>query len=130
MKFLVAYDKNTSTANVLDAALKRGMQEEDSYVYLVRTCRQDTKADDISQLEKRMNDIFDDVFGQNGIKGEVHILIRGLTPGEDVVQYAGEKGVDEIIIGIKKKSKIGKLMFGSTAQFVLLEAECPVLSVK
>ena len=130
MKFLVAYDKNTSTANVLDEALKRARQEKDAHVYLVRTCKQETNSDKISQLEQRMNAVFDEVFAQNGVKGEVHILIRGLTAGEDVVQYAREKNVDEIIIGIKKKSKIGKLMFGSTAQFILLEADCPVLSVK
>lgn len=129
MKLLVAYDKNTSMSNVLDKALQRAKQSN-AYVYLVRTCDSDIKEREIAELEHRLNELRQEVFKKEGIESEAHILIRGLAPGEDIVQYAGEKGVDEIIIGIKKKSKVGKLMFGSTAQYVILEAHCPVLSVK
>ncbi len=38
--------------------------------------------------------------------------------------------MDEIIIGIEKKSKVGKLFFGSNAQYIILESPCPVVSVK
>jgi len=69
-------------------------------------------------------------FDENGITCKTHLLIRGLEPGEDLVNFAIEKGVDEIIIGVKSRSKVGKLLFGSTAQAVILQAECPVLSVK
>jgi nucleotide-binding universal stress UspA family protein len=53
-----------------------------------------------------------------------------LEPGEDLVQYAKEHAIDEIMIGVRRRSKVGKLVFGSTAQYVILEAHCPVLSVK
>jgi nucleotide-binding universal stress UspA family protein len=53
-----------------------------------------------------------------------------MTPGEDLVDYAGENGIDEIIIGIKRRSKVGKLLFGSNAQYVILKAPCPVVTVK
>ena len=38
--------------------------------------------------------------------------------------------VEEIIIGVRRRSKVGKLLFGSTAQYVILNAPCPVVSVK
>ncbi len=46
--------------------------------------------------------------------------------------YDGSKAneIDLIFIGVKKRSKVGKLVFGSTAQYVILEAPCPVVSVK
>ena len=65
-----------------------------------------------------------------GISCETHILVRGLTPGEDIVEFANDHKVDEIIIGIEKKSKVGKLLFGSNAQYIILESSCPVVSVK
>ena len=58
------------------------------------------------------------------------VMVRGLTPGEDIVEFANDHKVDEIIIGIEKKSKVGKLLFGSNAQYIILESNCPVVSVK
>ena len=52
------------------------------------------------------------------------------SPGEDLVQFVRDNGIDEVIIGIRRTSKVGKLIFGSTAQFVILNAPCPVVSVK
>jgi len=58
------------------------------------------------------------------------LSVRGLEAGEDLVQLAKENDVDEIIIGVRRRSKVGKLLFGSTAQYVILTAHCPVVSVK
>ena len=58
------------------------------------------------------------------------LSVRGLEAGEDLVQLANEHKVDEIIIGVRRRSKVGKLIFGSTAQYVVLNASCPVVSVK
>jgi nucleotide-binding universal stress UspA family protein len=64
------------------------------------------------------------------IKNETHLLIRGVTAGEDIVAFAAEKNCSEIIIGVKSRSKVGKMLFGSTAQFAILKAGCPVVTVK
>ena len=58
------------------------------------------------------------------------LSVRGLEAGEDLVQLADENKVDEIIIGVRRRSKVGKFFFGSTAQYVILNAPCPVVSVK
>jgi len=70
------------------------------------------------------------ILKRDEIPCETHLSVRGLEPGEDLVQYAKEHAVDEIIIGVRRRSKVGKLVFGSTAQYVILEARCPVLTVK
>ena len=38
--------------------------------------------------------------------------------------------IDEIIIGVRKRTKVGKLLLGSTAQYVVLHAPCPVITIK
>ena len=58
------------------------------------------------------------------------LSVRGLEAGEDLVQLAEENKVDEVIIGVRRRSKVGKLLFGSTAQYVILNAHCPVVAVK
>jgi nucleotide-binding universal stress UspA family protein len=58
------------------------------------------------------------------------LSVRGLEAGEDLVLLAEENKVEEIIIGVRRRSKVGKLLFGSTAQYVILNAPCPVVSVK
>jgi nucleotide-binding universal stress UspA family protein len=61
---------------------------------------------------------------------ETHLSVRGLEAGEDIVQFAEENKIDLIVIAIRRRSKVGKIVFGSTAQYVILKASCPVLSVK
>ena len=65
-----------------------------------------------------------------GVKCETHLLIRGRTPGEDIVEFAREISADEVIIAVKSRSKVGKLILGSTAQYVILKAGCPVISIR
>lgn len=65
-----------------------------------------------------------------GIRNEAHLLVRGKTAGEDIVSFANDNNCGEVIIGVKSRSKVGKILFGSTAQYVILKAVCPVVSVK
>jgi nucleotide-binding universal stress UspA family protein len=70
------------------------------------------------------------LFKSNGIACESVLSVRGMEAGEDVVLMAEERKVDEIIIGIQRKSKVGKLLFGSTAQYIIMRAPCPVVTVQ
>jgi nucleotide-binding universal stress UspA family protein len=65
-----------------------------------------------------------------GVDCITSLLETNNAAGEDLVEYACRHQIDEIIIGIRRRSKLGKLLFGSTAQYVILEAPCPVLTVR
>jgi nucleotide-binding universal stress UspA family protein len=65
-----------------------------------------------------------------GVQHEVRQLVRGMDAAEDLVSVAGEVGADFIVIGLRRRSPLGKLILGSSAQRVLLDAPCPVLAVK
>lgn len=128
MKILVSYDNEVRTSTVMDLALKRAKQLG-AYIFLVKTCDTDAPQEEIVEVEKKLN-YHKDAFDQQGVKCEAHVLIRGIAAGEDIVRFAKEKEVDEIIYGMRKESKVGKLVFGSNAQFIILESHCPVLTVK
>lgn len=59
------------------------------------------------------------------VRGEVHD-----DPGSGVVAAAEQVGADLIIVGGRKRSPTGKAVFGSTAQQVMLNADCPVTYVR
>lgn len=65
-----------------------------------------------------------------GVEHEVRQLVRGIDPAEDLVGVAEEVGADFIVIGLRRRSPVGKLILGSNAQRILLDAPCPVLAVK
>jgi nucleotide-binding universal stress UspA family protein len=65
-----------------------------------------------------------------GIENEVRQLVRGLDPAEDLIAVAKETSADFIVIGLRRRTPVGKLILGSNAQRILLEAPCPVLAVK
>lgn len=65
-----------------------------------------------------------------GIVHEVRQLARDLEPLEDLIAVAEEVSAEFIVIGLRRRSPVGKLILGSNAQRVLLDAPCPVLAVK
>ena len=67
---------------------------------------------------------------EKGLECESHQVVKGRSPGEDIVWFAKEYNIDLVFMGIEKKSKTQKILLGSTAQYVILKAPCPVLTVK
>jgi nucleotide-binding universal stress UspA family protein len=65
-----------------------------------------------------------------GVEHEVRQLVRGMDPADDLVNVANEVDAEFIVIGLRRRSPVGKLILGSNAQRVLLDAPCPVLAVK
>ena len=80
------------------------------------------------QSFKRVQAFFD----QSGTPCKTLLAYRDFdeNKGLHLLYLAQEHKVDEIIVGIRSRSKVGKLLLGSIAQLLLLQAECPVLGVK
>jgi nucleotide-binding universal stress UspA family protein len=54
----------------------------------------------------------------------------GLEPADDILDAVRATGAELVVIGTRRRTPVGKLLMGSTAQRVLLESDCPVLAVK
>jgi nucleotide-binding universal stress UspA family protein len=63
-----------------------------------------------------------------GVEHEV-VVPEGDLP-EAIVQTAARVGAELIVIGLRRRSPVGKLILGAGAQRILLESPCPVLAVK
>ncbi|NPC95304.1 universal stress protein [Nocardioides sp. zg-DK7169] len=65
-----------------------------------------------------------------GIEHEIRQLVRGFEPADDLISIAEASSAELIVIGLRRRSPVGKLILGSNAQRVLLDAHCPVMAVK
>jgi nucleotide-binding universal stress UspA family protein len=77
---------------------------------------------DLTALEAKLK--------ESGLEYEVRQLVRGMEPAEDLIGIAEESDADLIVIGLRRRTPVGKLILGSNAQRILLDAPCPVLAVK
>ncbi|GAA1911401.1 universal stress protein [Nocardioides lentus] len=71
-----------------------------------------------------------EVLDASGLEYDVRQLIRGFEPAEDLISIAEANKAELLVIGLRRRSPVGKLILGSNAQRVLLDAHCPVLAVK
>jgi nucleotide-binding universal stress UspA family protein len=77
---------------------------------------------DLTALEAKLQ--------ESGLTYDVRQLVRGFEPAEDLISIAESSDADLIVIGLRRRTPVGKLILGSNAQRILLDAPCPVLAVK
>jgi len=130
LKILVGYDGTNSAKEALNLA-KSHAKVFGASVEVVTSMQKGTESERklIEQAERGL-EYAKSLFEEDGIACNTHLLIRGLSAGEDLVEFANENQIDQIVVGVKRRSKVGKLLMGSTAQYVILQAECPVITVK
>jgi nucleotide-binding universal stress UspA family protein len=130
MKIAVGYDGSNVTSKVIQVAKAHAKAFNATLCVLTSKEAKPGVPLEVFEKAKKNLDKIKEEFKNSGITCEIHLLTRTNTPGEDLVQFALDNKIDQIIVGIEKTSKVGKLFFGSTAQFTILEAPCPVLTVK
>jgi len=130
MKILVGYDGSKVADDVIKLAHKHA-KAFNAEVHIATSLEQGPglKKEDIDKAESRLEKQRT-IFRADQIPCEIHASVSYNSPGEDLVNLAKDNEIDQIMIGIRRRSKVGKLVFGSTAQYVILEASCPVVAVK
>ena len=71
-----------------------------------------------------------DTIRQSGVEVDVRRLPHGQDPAEELLATVEAAAAELLVIGIRRRSAVGKLLLGSTAQRLLLQCPCPVLAVK
>jgi nucleotide-binding universal stress UspA family protein len=116
------------------AALHRAAEEarlRSSKLVVVNSHRggREFDRDDAIESQAQLDEVKQEL-ASVGVEHEVRQLVRGMDPAEDLVNVATELDAEFIVIGLRRRSPVGKLILGSNAQRVLLDAPCPVLAVK
>ena len=80
--------------------------------------------------EEQYIDALRGMLAEQGVDADVRQLAPDADPARELVAAAADADAELLVVGIRRRSPVGKLLLGSTAQRVLLEADCPVLAVK
>jgi nucleotide-binding universal stress UspA family protein len=128
MKIVVGYTKTAEG----EAALERAIDEaclRDAELVVVHSSRGNEPAEEVLRYREELEGI-DSRLVEAGVSHSIHDLALGHGPGQDIVEIASQLGAGMIVIGLRRRSPVGKMFLGSNAQEILIDSDCPVLTVK
>ncbi|PRY57122.1 nucleotide-binding universal stress UspA family protein [Knoellia remsis] len=128
MTVLVGYVPNPFGEAAVTAGVEEARRRGEP-VLVVNMSRDDVLADarraDDEQLSRLTRDL-----AELGLSAEVRRVEEGNDAAEALLAIAAEVDASVVVIGLRHRTPVGKLIMGSVAQRILLDARCPVLAVK
>ena len=111
------------TAGIAEAELRR------QPLHVLNSSRGDALVDNRYASDRALDDVRKRL-DESGVVYEIEQQVRGREAAEEVVETADRVKASLIVIGLRRRTPTGKLITGSQAQRILLDANCPVLAVK
>lgn len=125
---VVGYVPNPRGRAALDHAVLEA-RRRGALLVVVNTSRGDALVDADFLQGQALTDLHAELTA-SGVRAEVRQPVRGRDVSEELTDVVRETGAELLVIGLKKRSAVGKLLMGSAAQRILLDVECPILGVK
>jgi nucleotide-binding universal stress UspA family protein len=128
MTIVVGYVPTPEGEAALGAAITEALRREEP-LHIVNSARGDVLADKRYASEEALDQVRARL-DQSGLAYDIHQMVRGHEASEEIVEAADRVKASMIVIGLRRRTATGKLITGSQAQRILLDANCPVLAVK
>ncbi|MEP9365338.1 universal stress protein [Nocardioides sp. CN2-186] len=129
MKIVVGYVPTPEGLAAIDYAIAQATGDGSAHLVIVNSGVRGNDADpafassaDWDALDARLTSL--------GIAHELRQATQAMSPADEILGAATDVGADLIVIGLRRRSPVGKLFLGSASQQIILEAECPVVAVK
>ena len=130
MKIMVCYDNSAVSKNVVREAQAHASQRNAEIKVVSVLMRVELiKHTELVKMEERLEQEIQELFEGVTIPYTVQLHVDDIEVGDKIVKIAQRNRVNLIFLGIRKRSKVGKLLFGSNAQYVILNAPCPVVTL-
>ena len=128
MTVLVAYVPRPEGQAALDKGIEVAKRRNERLVVVNASpggSKEDPSLADVQDYERVQQ-----VLNDSGLNAELKQFVRGKNAVEEIEGLVESLGASLLIIGLRKRSPVGKLIMGSVAQELLLSVSCPVLAVK
>ena len=128
MTILVAYAPRPEGRAALDKGIEIAKRRNERLV--VVNASPGGKQEDPSMADVQDVEQVQELLAASGVNAEFKQFVRGKSAVEEIDALVESLQASVLIIGLRKRSPVGKLFLGSVAQEILLSVSCPVLAVK
>jgi len=128
MTILVAYVPRPEGQAALDKGIEIAQRRNEHLV--VVNASPGGRKEDASMADAQDVERIEQLLKGAGLKADVKQYVRGKSAVEEIEALVESLRVSVLIIGLRRRSAVGKLIMGSVAQELLLSVSCPVLAVK
>ena len=125
---VVGWTPNAQGEAAVEAAVVEAGRR-DAVLHVVNASSGDSYVDAKMASDEQLGALRERLAGQ-GVEHEVAQSVGTFEPAEAILDAADRTSAALVVLGIRRRTPVGKLLMGSTAQRVLLQAKCPVLAVK
>jgi nucleotide-binding universal stress UspA family protein len=128
MTILVGYVPSPEGEAALRAAIDEARRRKEKLL-VVNTTRGDAIVDPRFAQEPDLSHVREDLAAL-GVDFDIRQVLGARDAAEEIIDLAQETDASLVVIGLRRRSAVGKLIMGSAAQQILLGVGCPVLAVK
>ncbi|MBU6260106.1 MAG: universal stress protein [Burkholderiales bacterium] len=128
MTILVAYAPNPEGRAALESGIEIATQRGERL--LVVNAVSGEKQDDPSFADAGEVEAVEKRLAATGLAAEFKGFVRGRNAVDEIVELTETMDVSLVVVGLRKRSPVGKLLLGSVSRDILLSVPCPVLAVK
>jgi len=128
MTILVAYVSRPEGRAALDKAIELSKERQERM--LIVNASPGGQQEDASLVPAFEVEQIEAQIAAQGIQGEFKQFVRGKNAVEEINDLVETGDISILIIGLRKRTAVGKLILGSVAQEILMTVPCPVLCVK
>ena len=128
MTILVAYIPRPEGQAALDKGIEFARQRQEALIVVNAT--PGGTGEDLSRADVQDVERVEKILAESGLKAEFKQFVRGRNAIDEINELVDSRQVSKLVIGLRRRSAVGKLLLGSMAQEILLTISCPILAVK
>ena len=128
MTILVAYVPRPEGRAALDKGIESATRRQERLV--VVNASPGGKEDETVLVDGYEGERVEERLAQLPIQAEFKQFVRGRSTLDEIEALVTELNVSVLVIGLRKRTAVGKLLLGSMAQEILMTIPCPILAVK
>jgi len=128
MTILVAYVPRPEGHAALDKGIE--LAKERKELLFVVNATPGGGSEDPSRADAQDVERVEQLLSVSGVQYEFKQFVRGKNAVEELDDLVATNQVSFLVIGLRKRSAVGKLIMGSMAQEILMTIPCPILAVK